>query len=104
MNTDSNFYRSIAYFALATGALLLIPLISMQFSADVVWTIFDFIFAGTLIFCTGLTYKLLRESRAILLTGLLLDSRFLPGSSLFGQTLPLGSSAPRIMSSTCCIS
>lgn len=59
METDRTFYKSIAGPALATGALLLIPLIAMQFSGDVVWTLSDFIFAGILIFGTGLTYKLI---------------------------------------------
>lgn len=58
MNTDSKFYQSIAYLALATGVLLLIPLIAMQFSNEVVWTLSDFIFAGTLIFGTGFIYIL----------------------------------------------
>lgn len=59
MNTDRNLIRSIAYLALATGLLLLIPFIAMQFSNEVVWTLSDFIFAGTLIFGTGLAYKLI---------------------------------------------
>jgi hypothetical protein len=59
MDTDSKFYKSIALLALATGALLMIPLIAMQFSEDVVWTLSDFIFAGILLFGTGLTYKVI---------------------------------------------
>lgn len=59
MNTDSNLTQSIAYLALTTGLLLLIPLIAMQFSGEVVWTLSDFIFAGILIFGTGLAYKLI---------------------------------------------
>ncbi len=59
MNTDSNFYQSIAGLALATGLLLMIPLIAMQFTDEVVWTFSDFIFAGTLLFGIGLTYKLI---------------------------------------------
>lgn len=59
MNTDRNLTRSIAYLALATGLLLLIPFIAMQFSDEVVWTLSDFIFAGTLIFGTGIAYKLI---------------------------------------------
>lgn len=58
MNTNSNITRSIAGLALATGFILLIPLVAMQFTDEVVWTLFDFIFAGTLLFGTGLTYKL----------------------------------------------
>lgn len=57
-NTDRKFYQSIAGLALATGFLLLIPLIAMQFTDEVVWTHSDFIIAGTFLFGTGLTYKL----------------------------------------------
>lgn len=59
MNTDRKFYQSIAGLALATGFILLIPLVAMQFTDEVVWTLTDFIFAGTLLFGTGLTYKLI---------------------------------------------
>lgn len=59
MRTDRKFYQSTAIVALATGLLLLIPLIAMQFSHEVVWTPFDFICAGTLIFITGLAYILI---------------------------------------------
>lgn len=58
MNTDRKIYKPTAGLALATGLLLLIPLIAMQFSDEVVWTLSDFIFAGTLIFGTGFTYIL----------------------------------------------
>lgn len=58
MNTDSNLYKPLATLALTTAFLLLIPLIGMQFSADVAWTFSDFIFAGTLIFGTGFIYIL----------------------------------------------
>ncbi len=61
MYTDSNFYKSIAGLALATGLLLMIPLTAMQFTDEVVWTLSDFIFAGTLLFGTGLTYKLITK-------------------------------------------
>jgi hypothetical protein len=61
MNTKSNFTQSIVYLAIATGALLLIPLIAMQFSDEVSWTFSDFIFAGILLFGTGFTYKLLTK-------------------------------------------
>lgn len=58
MNTDRKIYKPTAGLALATGLLLLIPLIAMQFSDEVVWTLSDFIFAGMLIFGTGFTYIL----------------------------------------------
>ena len=55
-NTDHKRYPSIAGLALATGAVLLIPLTAMQFTEEVAWTLSDFIVAGILLFGTGLTY------------------------------------------------
>ncbi|TGE14542.1 hypothetical protein E5J99_15885 [Hymenobacter elongatus] len=49
--------RNIARIALAIGFLLLIPLVAMQFTKEVVWDLFDFAVAGTLLFGTGLTYE-----------------------------------------------
>lgn len=59
MKTHTPLFKSIAYLLLATIAILMIPLIAMQFSGEVDWTLSDFIFAGILIFGTGLTYKLI---------------------------------------------
>lgn len=59
MNSDRNFYQSIARLALATGFLLLIPLVAMQLTDEVAWNKTDFIVAGTLLFGTGLTYRLI---------------------------------------------
>jgi len=43
---------------LITIILLLIPLIAMQFTNEVNWTLFDFIIAGFLIFGIGLIFEL----------------------------------------------
>lgn len=59
MNTTTPLIKSIAYLFFATLVILMIPLIAMQFSNEVVWTLSDFIFAGILIFGTGLTFKLI---------------------------------------------
>ena len=40
------------------GILLLIPLIAMQFTNEVVWTLSDFIIAGILLLGTGLLCEL----------------------------------------------
>src|ERR687896_2261411 len=48
-----NTYLSVVGVALATAFILLIPLL-----AEWAWTLFDFVFAGALIFGTGLTYVL----------------------------------------------
>jgi hypothetical protein len=68
--------------ALITVLLLSIPLAAMKFYTGVVWTFSDFIIAGTLIFGTGLLYKLFARFRPevlfktgmglALITGLLL--------------------------------
>ena len=49
---------------LVVSLLLLIPLISMQFSQDVVWAPFDFAVAFVLLFGAGLTYQLVSRRRA----------------------------------------
>jgi len=41
-----------------TAMLLLIPLIAMQFTKEVNWTLFDFVVAGILLFGTGLLCEL----------------------------------------------
>jgi len=43
---------------LAAGLLLLIPLIAMQFSTEVNWSLFDFLVAGVLLLGTGLLLEL----------------------------------------------
>lgn len=50
--------KSLLGVALATVLLLLIPLVAMQFTKEVVWTLSDFICAGILLFGAGLTYML----------------------------------------------
>jgi len=45
---------------MATALLLLIPLVAMQFTEEVVWTLFDFVVAGALLFGAGLVFELLR--------------------------------------------
>lgn len=55
--------KSFLRLVLGTAFILLIPLVAMQFSQEVVWTQYDFDFAGTLLFSTGLAYELV-TSRA----------------------------------------
>ena len=38
---------------LTVGLLLLLPLVAMQFTNDVVWTLSDFVVAGVLLLTTG---------------------------------------------------
>ncbi len=49
----------IWYVAFATSAILVAPLVIMQFTNEVNWGILDFIVMGILLFCTGLAYVLI---------------------------------------------
>jgi hypothetical protein len=61
-----NQYRAVGGVAVATALILLLPLVAMQFTDEMNWGLFDFIFAGALIFGTGLTYVLvMRKAGAV---------------------------------------
>ncbi|WP_109682636.1 hypothetical protein [Xanthomarina spongicola] len=55
MMTQNKRLKSILLFA---TLILLIPLIAMQFSTEVNWSVFDFIIAGVLLFGTGFLLEL----------------------------------------------
>lgn len=66
--------RLLLFFSVA-ASLLLIPLIGMQFTSEINWSIFDFIVMGTLLFGTVFIIELiLRKSHntknRLLLSGL----------------------------------
>ena len=75
------FQRNIfAWIAAATGALLLIPLIAMQFTAEVNWGLADFVVMGVLLFGLASLFVLIarripRPRRA--LTGIVFVVAFL---------------------------
>lgn len=48
--------RNLAIVAAVTACILLIPLVAMQFTSEVVWTLGDFVVAGALLFGTGAMY------------------------------------------------
>ena len=50
--------KRLAGIVLTAALLLLIPLISMQFTNEVKWSLFDFIVAGVLLFGTGFICEL----------------------------------------------
>jgi hypothetical protein len=58
METGRGTGRRMAVLACVTAAVLLTPLIAMQFSTEVKWTRFDFAFAGGLVIGVGLLYEL----------------------------------------------
>ena len=51
-------YRGARPVALVTALVLLVPLVAMQFSDEVVWTVSDFVVAGILLGGTGLLFQL----------------------------------------------
>jgi hypothetical protein len=57
MKTDSTAYRS-ARIVLAAAFILMLPLLAMQVTDQVVWSLADFAVAGTLLAGTGLLYEL----------------------------------------------
>lgn len=55
--------RLIAILLIATG-LLLVPLVAMQFTTEVAWTLSDFIIMGVMLYGTGLACEwILRKVR-----------------------------------------
>jgi len=48
-----NFHRIL----LITVVILFIPLIAMQFTDEITWTLIDFIIAGLLLFSAGFSYE-----------------------------------------------
>lgn len=51
--------RQLAIVGIATVLLLMVPLVAMQFTAEVNWSPFDFLAMGVLLFGSGLTYVLI---------------------------------------------
>lgn len=53
-----NITRRLIVWAAVVALILLIPLVAMQVTNEVNWTLTDFVFAGVLLFGTGLAYEL----------------------------------------------
>ena len=51
-------YKRLNIILITIALLLLIPLIAMQFTDEVNWSVFDFMIAGTLLFGTGVLCEL----------------------------------------------
>lgn len=56
---NTSLQKSILRIAAGTAAILLIPLIAMQFTSEVDWDETDFIIIGILLFSAGLIYELI---------------------------------------------
>lgn len=54
-------YRRIAVWAAVVALILLIPLLAMQVNDEWNWGLFDFVFAGTVLFGAALTYELIAK-------------------------------------------
>ncbi len=64
MDAGRTAYRPIVALALVTACLLLVPLVAMQFSDEVSWTLADFVAAGVLLYGAGLVYQLVARKAA----------------------------------------
>jgi hypothetical protein len=51
----------MAALAAVVALILVVPLVAMQFSDEWNWDLFDFVFAGTLLFGAGLAYELVAK-------------------------------------------
>jgi hypothetical protein len=64
---SSNFSVSVFYVLAGTAAVLMVPLIAMQFTSEVNWSAFDFLAMGLLLVGSGLAYlRLARASHNLL--------------------------------------
>ncbi len=81
MKSFKKIYTQIVALISGTIVLLMIPLIAMQFTEEVLWTMGDFVIATILLFGTGFSFILLsKKSSAFtfkLATGIALGSTFL---------------------------
>jgi hypothetical protein len=88
----------------------MVPLVAMQFTDEVIWTLFDFVFMGALLFGTGLAYELVARKAGTIAyrvaVGLALAAAFLlvwingavgiigsednPANLLYGGVLAIG--------------
>jgi hypothetical protein len=59
MHASNTVSRSVTWVAIATGLILLVPAVAMQFSDEVRWGPLDFVLMGALLFGAGLAFVLI---------------------------------------------
>jgi hypothetical protein len=64
MQAQRNFFQSIPGVAVITASLLAIPLIAMQFTNQVNWSVGDFVIMGILLFTTGSAFVIITRHTA----------------------------------------
>jgi hypothetical protein len=62
MKKQISLSQSVFWVALVTAVILFIPLVAMQFTNEVNWSVSDFVVMGILVFATGFSYMLLIRS------------------------------------------
>jgi hypothetical protein len=60
--THPTLLRPTARIVAATAAILAIPLLAMQFTTEVTWTLSDFVFAAAMLIGVGMAYVLITRS------------------------------------------
>lgn len=65
VKTPDSVSRYIAGLTIVVVCILMIPLVAMQYTDEVKWSFFDFVFMGALLFGAGLTYKLVARKMGI---------------------------------------
>jgi hypothetical protein len=104
MKQSKTAYRSAVRVALATAFILLVPLVAMQITDEVDWSLADFAFAGALLAGTGLLLELAARkpgniayraaATAIGVAAIVLgEADDAPGLVLFGGLLIIGTVA-----------
>ncbi|WP_317206586.1 hypothetical protein [Hymenobacter translucens] len=82
--------KTLARPAVITAMLLLVPLVAMQFTSEVNWTRSDFVFAGTILFGTGLAYELISRKGTTAMYRLAAAGALLTGFFLIWSNLAVG--------------
>ncbi|SET73518.1 hypothetical protein [Hymenobacter actinosclerus] len=82
--------KSLTRVSLVTGALLLIPLVAMQFTREVNWTLSDFVIMGALLFGTGFVLELVASRPSPLVYRLAAVGAVLTGLLLIWVNLAVG--------------